>query len=109
MLIQLIKDDLFSLIIVNLIEVAEFNNLNTQIFIIRNKKLFQFIDVDLILIYIQITQIKAFKFENVNIEYVNQVFDLFIAFINLCDTVSEQVVYTKFINLIEVSDKIFII
>ena len=40
MLIQLIEDDPFSSIIMNLIEVAELNDLNMQIFIIRNKKLF---------------------------------------------------------------------
>ena len=39
-LIQLIKSDSFSLIIVNLIEVTELNDLDTQIFIVRNKKLF---------------------------------------------------------------------
>ena len=37
----------------------------------------------------QITQIKAFKFEDADVEYVNQVSDLFVAFINLCDVVSE--------------------
>ena len=40
MLIQLIEDDLFSLIIINSIEVAELNDSDIQILIIRNKKLF---------------------------------------------------------------------
>ena len=40
MLIQLIKNNLFSFIIVNSVEMAKLNDLNTQIFIIRNKKLF---------------------------------------------------------------------
>ena len=40
MLIQLIKDGLFSSIIVNLIEMTEFNDSDIQIFIIKNKKLF---------------------------------------------------------------------
>ena len=40
MLIQLIKNDLFFFMIVNSVEVAELNNSDTQIFIIRNKKLF---------------------------------------------------------------------
>ena len=39
-LIQLIEGDLFSLIIVDLIGVAGLNDSDTQIFIIRNKKLF---------------------------------------------------------------------
>ena len=40
MLIQLIEDDLFFSMIMNLIEVAGLNNSDMQIFIIRNKKLF---------------------------------------------------------------------
>ena len=89
MLIQLIESDLFFLIIVNSVEVTEFNDLDTQIFIIRNKKLFQFIDVDLILIYMQIIQIKAFIFKNVNVKCINQISDLFVAFINLCNVINE--------------------
>ena len=89
MLIQLIEDDLFFLIIMNLIEVAELNDLNMQIFIIRNKKLFQFINIDLVLIYMQIIQIEMFKFEDAGVKCINQVSDLFIAFINLCDAVGE--------------------
>ena len=71
MLIQLIEGDLFSLIIMNLIEVAGINDSDTQIFIIRNKKLFQFIDVNLILVYMQITQIEAFKFKDTDIKCVS--------------------------------------
>ena len=107
MLIQLIEDDVFFLIIINLIEVAELNDLGIQIFIIRNKKLFQFINADLILIYMQITQIKMFKLENINVKYMSQVCDLFVAFIDLCDAVSEQVVYIELMSLIEIGDKIF--
>ena len=40
MLIQLIKNGLFFFIIVNSVKVAGFNDLDTQIFIVRNKKLF---------------------------------------------------------------------
>ena len=40
MLIQLIEGNLFSFMIVNLIEVAGLNDLSIQIFIVRNKKLF---------------------------------------------------------------------
>ena len=40
MLIQLIEGNLLFPIIMNSVEVAGLNNLNTQIFIIRNKKLF---------------------------------------------------------------------
>ena len=37
----------------------------------------------------QVTQIEAFKFEDVNIECMNQISSLFITFINFCDAVSE--------------------
>ena len=57
----------------------------------------------------QITQIETFKFENISVECINQVFDLFIIFINFCDVVSKQMIYTKLMNLIEVNNKIFII
>ena len=109
MLIQLIEDDLFSFIIVNSVKVIELNNSDIQIFIIKNKKLFQFINVNLVLIYIQIIQIEMFKFENADIECINQVSDLFIVFINFCNAISEQIIYTKFMSLIEVNDEIFII
>ena len=109
MLIQLIENSPFSSMIMDSVEVAELNNLNMQIFMIKNKKLFQFINVDLILIYIQVTQIEVFKFEDADIECVGQVSDLFIAFIDLCDAISEQMICTEFMNLIEISDEIFIV
>ena len=71
MLIQLIKGDSFSLMIVNSVEVAGLNDSDMQIFIIRNKKLFQFIDVDSVLIYMQVIQIEAFKLENTDTECMN--------------------------------------
>ena len=37
----------------------------------------------------QITQIEAFKLENINVECINQVSGLFVVFIDLCDVVSE--------------------
>ena len=95
--------------IVDLIEMAELNDSDTQIFIIRNKKLFQFINVNLILIYMQVIQIEAFKFEDADVKCMNQVSDFFVAFIDFCDAIGEQVIYTEFMNLIEVDDEIFII
>ena len=37
----------------------------------------------------QITQIEVFKLENADVECVNQVSGLFVAFIDICDAVSE--------------------
>ena len=37
----------------------------------------------------QITQIEVFKLEDANVECINQVSDLFVAFINLCNAVSK--------------------
>ena len=109
MLIQLVEDSLFFFMIVDLIEVAGFDDSDTQIFIIRNKKLLQFINVDLILVYMQVTQIEAFKFEDVSVECINQISDLFVAFISFCDVISEQMVCIELMGLIEVRSEIFIV
>ena len=37
----------------------------------------------------QITQIEVFKFEGVDVKCLNQVFDLFVTFIDLCDVIGE--------------------
>ena len=37
----------------------------------------------------QITQIEMFKFKNINVKYINQIFNLFVTFINFCDAVSK--------------------
>ena len=37
----------------------------------------------------QVTQIEVFKFKNTDVKCLNQISDLFIAFIDLCDVISE--------------------
>ena len=37
----------------------------------------------------QITQIEAFKFENIDVKCVSQISGLFVVFIDICDVVSE--------------------
>ena len=37
----------------------------------------------------QIIQIEAFKFKNISVEYINQISDLFIIFINFYNVISE--------------------
>ena len=37
----------------------------------------------------QVIQIEAFKFEDISVECISQVSDLFVAFIDICDAVSD--------------------
>ena len=37
----------------------------------------------------QVTQIKAFKLKDADVECMNQISDLFVVFINFCDVISK--------------------